>query len=53
MPNQSSRTETITIRLKIETLNKIRRRVLSSKRYITVSQYIQNRLEYDLNRRHG
>ncbi len=53
MHGKSSRTRVVGIRLKNETYEKVLRRVLKIGKYKTVASYLQDRLEYDLNRKHG
>ncbi len=53
MHGKSSRTHVVGIRLKNETYQKVLKRISKVGKYRTVASYLQDRLEYDLNRKHG
>lgn len=52
MPGKSNKTEVLRVRLPVEVVKIIKRRVNKQRRYKTISGYLSERLIYDLIRKH-
>lgn len=53
MPNCSSKTTVIAIRLPNNIVQKVNERIEKRAKYITISQYLRERIIYDITRKHN